>query len=136
MSFIKFKMFIQELKPISPKVHREFHSYLDKNLQHCKFVLVRSDALQPPLSLRFSGPFEVIKRCDKHFVLKDSQTGNKKSVSTDRFKAYHSSPEQIIPSQLDDESSTIVPLLSEDNSTSPVCIRSGREGRLRQRLMM
>ena len=61
------KKFIQELKPIPPKVHKEAHSYLDKNLQHCKFVLVRNDAFQPPLSLRFSDPFEVIKRYDKYF---------------------------------------------------------------------
>ena len=134
--FQNLKKFIQELKPIPPKVHKEVHSYLDKNLQHCKFVLVRNDALQPPLSLRFSGPFEVIKRYDKYFILKDSKTGNEKSISIDRLKAYHSSPEQVIPAQSDDESSTIVPLVSEDNSTSPVCTRSGRKVRPPQRLMM
>ena len=134
--FQNLKKFIQELKPIPPKVHKEVHSYLDKNLQHCKFVLVRNDALQPPLSLRFSGPFEVIKRYDKYFVLKDSKTGNEKSISIDRLKSYHSSPEQVIPAQSDDESSTIVPLVSEDNSTSPVCTRSGRKVRPPQRLMM
>ena len=64
------KDFISDLKPIPPRVHSEGSTYLDKQLQHCKMVLVPNDAVQPPLSPRFSGPFEVIKRCDKYFVLK------------------------------------------------------------------
>ena len=124
------------MKPIPSKIHKEVKSNLDKNLQHCKFVLVRNDALQHSLSLQFSSPFEVIKRCDISFVLKDSKTGNEKSISIDRLRAYHSSPEQVIPAQSDDESSTIVPMISEDNSTSPVCTRSGLEVRPPQRLMM
>ena len=63
------KDFISDLKPVSTRVHSEVSSYLDKQLQHCKMVLGRSDAVQPPLSPRFSGPFEVVKRCDKYFVL-------------------------------------------------------------------
>ena len=62
------KDFISDLKPVPPRVHSKVSTYLDKQLQHCKMVLVRNDAVQPPLSLQFSGPFEVIKRCDKYFV--------------------------------------------------------------------
>ena len=47
------KDFISDLKPVPPRVHSEVSTYLDKQLQHCKMVLVRNDAVQPP---RFSGP--------------------------------------------------------------------------------
>ena len=42
-------------------------------------VLVRYDAVQPPLSTRFSGPFEAIKRRDKYFVLTDPNNGSEKN---------------------------------------------------------
>jgi len=35
------KEFISEIKPVPPRVHLEVPSYLDKQLQHCKMVLVR-----------------------------------------------------------------------------------------------
>jgi len=61
-----FKEFISEIKPILPRVHAEVPSYLNKQLQHCKMVLVRKDAVCPPLTPRFSGPYEVTKRCEKY----------------------------------------------------------------------
>ena len=79
------KDFISDLKPVPPRVHSEVSTYLDKQLQHCKMMLVRNDAVQPPLSPRFSGPFEVMKRCDKYFELKDPNNGSEKSVSVDRL---------------------------------------------------
>ena len=135
------KEFIRELKPVSPRVHAEVKSYLDKNLQDCKLVLVRNDAVLPPLSPRFSGPYKVIKRHEKYFVLQDSKSGAQKSVSIDRLKAYHSMPESAPPTlnnpvekQPISSSSATKP---EDESTkSIVRTRAGREVKPPDRLKM
>ena len=73
------KDFISDLKPVPPRVHSEVSTYLDKQLQHCKMVLIQNDAVEPTLATRFSGPFEIIKRCDKYFALKDPNNGSEKS---------------------------------------------------------
>ena len=89
------KEFVRELKPAPTRVHAERKSFRDKNLQDCKFVLVGNGAVLRPLSPRFSGPYEVVKRQEKYFVLKDPKTGTEKSVSIDRLKAYFVLPHQI-----------------------------------------
>ena len=135
----KLKEFIQDLKPVPPKAHPEVQTYLDKHLQHCKKVLVRNDAVHTPLANRFRGPFEVLKRCDKYFVLKDSNTGVEKSVSIDRLKAYHTCDEES-SSQLNpkDKSSVTlqVPLDEEVLEQPPYRTKSGREVHPPNRLTM
>ena len=126
------KEFVKELKPVPTRVYAEKKSFLDKNLQDCKFVLVRNDAVLPPLSPRFSGSYEVVKRQEKYFVLKDPKTGTEKSVSIDRLKAYFVLPDQIQTStnEADEEppSSSSSEAKSKDESTkSKVRTRAGRE---------
>ena len=53
-------------------------------LNEAKFVFVRRDAKKTPLQNPYDGPFEVIERAPKHFVLR---LGNQQdSVSIDRLK--------------------------------------------------
>jgi hypothetical protein len=53
-------------------------------LKDAKFVFVRRDAKKTPLQNPYDGPFEVLERAPKHFVL---QLGNQQdSVSIDRLK--------------------------------------------------
>ena len=128
------KNFISDLKPVPPRVHSEVSTYLDKQLQHCKMVLVRNDAVQPPLSPRFSGPFEVIKRCDKYFVLKDSNNGSEKSVSVDRLKVFHTAPESPFDEAISVEPSTeekIAPTHDDDDSTPEQAAKSSDQVRTR-----
>ena len=127
------KDFISDLKPVPPRVHSEVSTYLDKQLQHCKMVLVRNDAVQPPLSPRFSGPFEVIKRCDKYFVLKDPNNGSEKSVSVDRLKVFHTAPESPFDEAIPVEPSTeekIAPT-HDDDSTPEQAAKSSDQVRTR-----
>ena len=54
-----------------------------------EFVFVIYDALKPPLSPLYRGPYQVLRRSEKYFVL---QIGDKSdSVSVDRLKPVISS---------------------------------------------
>ena len=125
------KEIVKELRPVPTRVHAEKKSFLDKNFLG-KFVLVRNDAVLPLLSPRCSGPYEVVKRQEKYFVLKDPKTGTKKSVSIDRLKAYFVLPDQTQTStnKADEEPppSSSSEAKSKDESTkSRVRTRAGRE---------
>ena len=90
-------------------------------------VLVQNDAVQPPLSPRFSGPFEVIKRRDKYFVLKDPNNGSEKSVSVDRLKVFHTAPELPFNEAVSVEPSTeekIATTHDDDDSTPEQATKS------------
>ena len=59
-----------------------------------EFVFVRDDASKPPLSPLYRGPYKVLERFDKFFLL---QIGDKTdSVSVDRLKAVFS-PVPVTP---------------------------------------
>ena len=99
-----------------------------------KFVLVRNDAVVPPLSPRFSGPYEVVKRQEEYFVLKDPKIGTEKPVPIDRLKAYFVLPDQTQTSTSTNEAneephpSSSSEAKSKDESTkSRVRARAGRE---------
>ena len=62
---------------------------LPRELLTAEFVFVRDDASKPPLSPLYRGPYKVLERFEKFFIL---QIGNKSdSVSVDRLKAVFSS---------------------------------------------
>lgn len=60
-------------------------TYIPKELQTCTHVWVRIDRVKRPLEAPYSGPFEVVERFDKYFILKLS-TGKTDAVSIDRLK--------------------------------------------------
>ena len=78
---------VGSLKPIPTSTHCSEHSRqpnVPGALKDAKFVFVRRDARKTPLQNPYDGPFEVIERAPKHFVL---QLGNEQdSVSIDRLK--------------------------------------------------
>jgi len=58
-------------------------TYIPRDLHQCRSVLIRIDAVQPSLRPRYSGPYQVIRRRDKDYVL---QFPNKiDSVAIDRL---------------------------------------------------
>jgi len=77
-----FSSATHHIRPESPK-------QLPPALLQCEFVFVREDAVTSPLSQLYRGPYCVLKRSDKFFVL---QIGDKEdSVSVDRLKPVFSS---------------------------------------------
>ena len=58
--------------------------HVDKNLFTCSHVFIRRDAHRTPLQAPYDGPFPVLERHDKYFVLQLQR--RKDSVSIDRLK--------------------------------------------------
>lgn len=57
------------------------------NLNNCTHVLVRTDKVKAPLKFSYEGPYEVIRRTRKFYVVRINDKNN--SVSVDRLKPYH-----------------------------------------------
>lgn len=82
--------FVQRLKAhisqIRPAVTRpsQRSSHLEKDLSSCSHVWIRVDSVRKPLQLPYRGPYKVLERHDKHFVL--DINGKTDSVSIDRLK--------------------------------------------------
>ena len=77
---------MQSLRPTPPrKQDTKFH--LPSALATCKFVFVRHDAIRKPLQPPYDGPYKVLQRQDKHFVLEIA--GTHKTISIDRLKVAH-----------------------------------------------
>ena len=75
---------IKDALPMPVVHHGSTPSYLPSALKSAKAVYVRVDAVRPPLTRPYDGPYPVISRTDKTFVL---QKGNKDwTVSVDRLK--------------------------------------------------
>ena len=55
------------------KHHSKSKTYLPKNLFTCERVWLRIDRVRKPLEAPYMGPFKVVTRLPKHFVLEMSE---------------------------------------------------------------
>lgn len=99
-----FPDFIVDLKkafkcvePIPPKHQSSSSCYLPNALNNCKNVFIRVDKVKTGLQAPYEGPYPIIRRCRKFFVIK--RNDKNESISVDRLKpAFDSAPEtKIIP---------------------------------------
>nr|VZI16988.1 unnamed protein product [Spirometra erinaceieuropaei] len=101
------------------------NSFIPPDLDKCDFVWVRHDAVRRPLQPPYDGPYKVLRRSDKDFVI--DRNGKTDTVSIDRVKpAYiddsdHPSPQHCTPPQ------TLRPPPPTGDSPPPV--RHTRSGR-------
>lgn len=76
--------YIKDLKP-RPSIHRDSRTiFVHKDLQKCEHVFVRQDMVRQPLLHPYEGPFKVIRRGNKSFII--DVCGKESSVSIDRLK--------------------------------------------------
>ena len=77
------------VKFTQPKWHKSAtkDSYFPKDLKTSEYVLVRVDAVQPSLRPRYIGPYKVVKRHDKFFVVQFPDKID--SVSVDRLIPFY-----------------------------------------------
>ncbi|CAH8654698.1 unnamed protein product [Dicrocoelium dendriticum] len=66
-------------------------SFVPQGLLHCAYVFLRVDGLRRPLERPQEGPFKVLKRKDRVFVI--DRHGKRETVSIDRLKVAHVEPE-------------------------------------------
>lgn len=80
------KATMSAIKPTPQSNHNPKQNfYVQKQLQYCSHVFVRIDAVKPALTPPYDGPFEVIKRNNKSFVV--DIRGRHREISVDRLKA-------------------------------------------------
>ena len=88
------------LRPVPASSHASDGTFLHPDLVTCSHVLVRNDTVRKPLQPPYDGPFLVVKRTDKFFVVRLDR--GDVTVSLDRLKPFfivHSpTPTQPSPS--------------------------------------
>ncbi|CAH8604747.1 unnamed protein product [Schistosoma rodhaini] len=119
---------VQNIRAIPP---REYNNpvHLDKHLETCKFVFVRVDAVKKPLTPPYEGPYKVIKRTCKYFII--NKNGNNETISIDRIKpAFYEPPQATDDNTANKQSLPSIAKKQEEEeklSTTPSCLtRSGR----------
>lgn len=119
---------MQNIKAIPPR-ERNNRVQLDKDLETCKLVFVRVDAVKTPLKQPYEGPYQVIKQKMKHFIINES--GKKETIATDIIKpAFYEAHQDKEDSTAVNQSLPLVTTRAEEDeypSIKPICLtRSDR----------
>ena len=96
--------------------------YVPKDLKICEKVWVRIDRVKKSLEAPYSGPFDIVERYDKYFVV--PFPSGSKSVSIDRLKPYITPKELMIRST--SKRNPIRNIEKKVDKIVPVKTRSGR----------
>ncbi|CAH8653370.1 unnamed protein product [Schistosoma intercalatum] len=96
---------MSKLKPINTR-EQSRAVYVPKDLSNCTHVWIRCDKIKAPLSPPFEGPFKVVSRKSKYFVIE--KHGNIDTVSIDRLKPAYldHEPPYVLLDRLTDKSIT------------------------------
>ena len=140
--------FIKEMRAIdfesfaTGDCHTLGDSYVPKDLRTCPRVWVRVDRVRKSLEAPYTGPYDVIRREQKYFLLQLPQ--GKTAVSIDRLKPAYVLPKDPFPvlhagvdcssslgNPLASPSSLSIPPFPDLVSNSPRRTRSGRVVRFR-----
>ena len=76
---------MHDLEYIQPQWHNKNTSNSIKDLKDCTHVFVRVDGVKAPLQQPYKGPYRVVKKYDKSFVI-ELPNGSTNTVSIDRLK--------------------------------------------------
>ena len=79
----RLRQHMASLQP-TPARTQQRQSQVHPELSTCTHVFVRVDAVKKPLQQPYDGPFEVVRRTDKYFIV--NRNGKHDSVSIDRLK--------------------------------------------------
>ncbi|CAH8531682.1 unnamed protein product [Schistosoma mattheei] len=96
---------MSKIKPINTR-EQSRAVYIPKDLSNCTHVWIRCDKIKAPLSPPFEGPFKVVSRKSKYFVIE--KHGNIDTVSIDRLKPAYldHEPPYVLLDRLTDKSIT------------------------------
>lgn len=118
----KLRDTIRNFQSIATRKNSEQNVFVHPDLKSCQYVFVRHDALRRPLQPTYDGPFRVLKRDSKVYIIQ--MPGRKASISVDRLK-----PAYCIYDRNDETAgtNTEVPI---SNSPKTYTTRSGRVSKL------
>jgi cleavage and polyadenylation specificity factor subunit 1 len=74
---------MRELSPTQPRPHKS-PTFIPDKLATCQYVFLRTDAVKTPLQQPYTGPFKVLRRGPKTYVI--DHAGRQDTVSIDRIK--------------------------------------------------
>ena len=84
-SFVsRLRSSMQHLQFVPTRWHGRHAVYLPPDLHTATHMYVRRDSHKPPLTRPYDGPFQVLRRFDKHFTL--DINGKTKEITVDRLK--------------------------------------------------
>ena len=75
---------MSDLVPVHPRMPVNRPVYIHKDLLTCTHVFIRTDSVKRPLESPYTGPYKVVSRTDKNFVI--LLAGKRDTVSIDRCK--------------------------------------------------
>ena len=129
----KLKQTMQKLQATPTKLHTRT-THVSKKLDTCTHVFVRQDHVQKPLDMPYKGPYRVLRRTRKYFIL--DLDGRRDSVSLDRVKPAFighscedrddSRAEDADPQLVDPETPGLVTAQAGEFPLLPHTTRSGR----------
>lgn len=120
----------QELRPSPISRHGNKPIFVFKDLRSCTHVFVRRDSVKVPLQPPYDGPFLVVSRGDKAYVIRNDK--NDITVSIDRLKPAYilSAPNDAVEKRTPDPP---VADLQEDPPRNQSTTRSGRSVRFTEK---
>lgn len=96
--FVKdFRRHMSKIQPTTTSHHGPPQSFVQKELASSSHVFVREDAVRRSLEPPYHGPYKVIKRFDKYFLVQLDQRTSK--ISIDRLKAAFIANEDVSTNQ-------------------------------------
>ena len=126
----RLHQYMSNIAPVNTR-SQSVSSHIPSELSSCSHVFVRCDAVRKPLQTPYNGPYKVIRRSPKYYILE--VRGKRESVTIDRLKIAHVESD-ILPTssaQYASQNHTSTSSDTSDKSTSsPVkTTRSGRKVR-------
>ena len=126
----RLKVIMNQLKATPTCVQASQHTFISKDLSSCTHVFVRQDSVRKPLQRPYNGPYKVLDRCEKYFVL--DVKGKQDTVSLDRLKPAHL---EVRPQNYSDSVDTLEPTVPlQSRAATERVSRSGRQLRWPDRL--
>ena len=111
---------LQATSPFPLEQHSSPSVHLPAGLRSCDSVFVRVDAVKRPLTPPYCGPYKVLDRVDKIFIL--DRAGKPWTVSVDRLKPLAPATPVVDPPKTRDSSSrptSLLPPSSRQHLASP-----------------
>ena len=130
----KLKQCMQDLQPSPTRHANRTNTFIHTDLHKCDNVFVRRDMVKKPLTPPYDGPFAVIKRFDKTFII--NRNGKKDRISIDRLKpAYVDAEDQNNSKLVKDEillnktHEVITPEIHPTNKLPKIIIRQSKNSK-------
>ncbi|GBM04507.1 hypothetical protein AVEN_197908-1 [Araneus ventricosus] len=89
----KLKTHIQQSRATLTSNHSAKPTFVYRDLSVCSHVFLRVDAVQPSLSQPYTGPYKVLSRTNKNFII--IKYNKKVTVTVDRLKPAHLSLDNV-----------------------------------------